>query len=176
MSGVTIRDATVADAGLLSAAGRRLFVQTYGEGPNASDMAAHVDAFFGEPAIADELQKPDVCYLVAFDSDAVAGFAKYRRGPVPDAVPAAAATEVQHLYVDAAMQRQGIGRRLMDRVVANVAMSADEGIWLSVWQEADWAIAFYESCGFRNVGTADFWLGRTHYLDFLMWLPLARPS
>jgi len=173
MPGVTIRSATVRDAGLLSATGRRLFVQTYGEGPDAADMATHVDDNFGARAVAGELEKDGVRYLLAFDSGVVAGFVKFRGGPVPDAVPAATATEVQHLYVDATMQRKGIGRRLMDRVVASVAASGGEGIWLSVWQDADWAIAFYESYGFRNIGTADFWLGRTHYLDFLMWLPVA---
>ena len=80
--------------------------------------------------------------------------------------------EVQELYVDAAWQRRGIGQALMDRAVAAAAEQDCSGLWLSVWQEADWATAFYETYGFRRVGIAEFRLGRARFADYLMWLPL----
>ena len=82
------------------------------------------------------------------------------------------AVEVQHLYVDADRQRKGVGRALMDRAVETARLEGGAGLWLSVWQDADWATGFYEAYGFRKVGVADFWLGRTRFLDYLMWFEL----
>ena len=62
----------------------------------------------------------------------------------------------------------------MDHAIVIAKQRSDEGVWLSVWQEADWAIKFYEAYGFRIVGTTDFWLGESKYMDYLMWLPTDR--
>lgn len=172
-SGIRLVDAGIADAAALSAAGQRLFVQAYGEYSKADDLAAHVRQYFGEDYVAAELQKPDVTYTLACVADEIAGFVKIRDGEAPDSVPAREAVEVQQLYVDAQRQRQGVGRMLMERAAA-IAQDRDrEGIWLSVWQDAEWATRFYESCGFKRVGTAEFRLGRSIFMDYLMWLPLA---
>jgi len=170
--GIRLVDAVGADADALSEAGGRLFEQAYGGYSSADDLAAHVREYFGRDTVAAELQKPDVRYTIARDGDAIAGFVKMRRGAAPDSIPAADAIEVQQLYVDAAWHRKGVGRALMDRAAAAAREQACEGLWLSVWQHADWATAFYEAYGFRTTGTAEFWLGRTCYKDYLMWLPL----
>ena len=171
-SRIRLVEASVADADALSAAGERLFGQAYGGYSQADDLEQHVQKYFGRDCVATELEKPDVTYTIAFDADSIAGFIKVRRGPAPDAVPAANAMEVQQLYVDAGSQRKGVGRALMDRAVEFARQDGQAGLWLSVWQDADWATGFYEAYGFRKVGIADFWLGRTRFLDYLMWLEL----
>ena len=171
MTDIRISSSSMADVGVLSSTGRRLFVQAYGEISGAEDLAAHVDEYFSEQAVANEIGKKDVQYFLASDGDDVAGFLKIRRGEIPDAVPASAATEVQQLYVDAVHQRKGIGRLLMDHAITVAKQKSDDGVWLSVWQDADWAISFYEAYGFWIVGTTDFRLGGSSYTDYLMWLP-----
>lgn len=171
-SRIRLVDAGIADAAALSVAGTRLFVQAYGDYSKADDLAAHVRQYFGEDKVAAELQKADVTYTVAYAADEIAGFAKIREGHPPDSVPATAAVEVQQLYVDAEWQRQGVGRMLMGRAATVARDKNCEGMWLSVWQDADWATRFYESCGFERVGTAEFRLGRSIFADYLMWLPL----
>ena len=166
---IRLAAASVADAEALSAAGERLFVQAYSDFSQADDIAAHVGHYFGRDSVATELQKPGVSYTLAYDADAIAGFLKIRRGPAPDAVPAAEAVEVQQLYVDAERQRRGVGRMLMDHAAATARDEGYAGIWLSVWQDADWAIGFYEAYGFQRVGTAEFWLGWSRFMDYLMW-------
>lgn len=169
-SPIRLVDAGVADVDDLSAAGQRLFVQAYGPHSEPDDLAVHVEQYFGGDSVTAELQKPGVTYTMAFDGDAIVGFIKLRRGPSPAAIPAADAVEVQQLYVDAERQRKGVGRALIGRAIAVARDEGRAGLWLSVWQEADWATAFYEACGFRAVGTAEFWLGRTRYMDYLMWV------
>jgi ribosomal protein S18 acetylase RimI-like enzyme len=171
-SSIRLVDAGTADAAALSAAGERLFVQAYGKYSKADDLAAHVRQQFGQDNVAAELQKPDVTYTLAYVADEIAGFVKVRDGHTPDSVPAREAVEVQQLYVDAKRQRQGVGRILLDHAGMIARDKGREGIWLSVWQDADWATRFYESCGFKRVGNAEFRLGQSIFTDYLMWLPL----
>ena len=173
MTGVSIRPAGTEQTELLSETGQRLFVQTYGNISGAEDLAAHVEDYFGERAVSAELGKSDVHYFLAWDEADVAGFLKTREIIIPDAIPAGTATEVQQLYVDADHQRKGIGRLLMGEAVALARAAGHDGVWLSVWQEATWAIHFYQDYGFHTVGTTDFWLGKSKYTDFLMWLPVS---
>jgi ribosomal protein S18 acetylase RimI-like enzyme len=167
-----LAEASVADANALSAAGERLFMQAYGGYSRSDDLEEHVEQYFGRDSVAGELQKPDVTYIIAFDADSIAGFVKVRRGPAPDAVAATNVVEIQQLYVDTDSQRKGVGRALMDRAVEIARREGRAGLWLSVWQDAHWATGFYEAYGFRKVGVADFWLGRTRFLDYLMWFEL----
>jgi ribosomal protein S18 acetylase RimI-like enzyme len=164
--------AGVADADALSSAGARLFVQAYGKYSEPGDLATHVRAYYGRKRVTAELQKPEVSYTMAYDANDIAGFIKIRRGSAPDGMPAGEAVEVQQLYVDAERQRRGIGAALMDHAVATAREEGYAGIWLSVWQDADWATGFYESYGCEIAGTAEFWLGRTCFMDHLMWLAL----
>ncbi len=171
-SRIRLADANAEDAAALSAAGARLFAQAYGKYSEPDDLAAHVGEYFGRDCIADEMQMPGVGYTIAYDEDAIAGFIKIRRGPAPDAVQAAEAIEVQQLYVDADRQRRGVGRMLMDHAVATARAEGFPGLWLSVWQDADWATGFYEAYGFQIAGTAEFRLGRSRFMDYLMWFAL----
>jgi len=176
ISRVRLADASAADAEALAEAGERLFVQAYGDYSRPDDLQAHIEQYFGHDSVASELQKPGVSYTTAYDGDAIAGFIKITRGRAPDTVAAARAIEVQQLYVDANHQRKGIGRMLMDRAVATAREEGQAGLWLSVWQDADWATGFYEAYGFRRIGTAEFWLGRSCFMDYLMWLAIEDAS
>lgn len=171
-SRIRLVDAGVADAAALSAAGARLFAQAYGKYSEPGDLAAHVREYFGRECVTAELQKPEVSYTIAYDAIDIAGFVKIRRGRAPDGMPAAEAVEVQQLYVDAGRQRRGVGTALMNRAVATAREEGHAGLWLSVWQDADWATRFYESYGFEKSGTAEFRLGRSCFLDDLMWFGL----
>ena len=171
-SAIRVVEAGITDADALSTAGERFFVQAYGKYSEPDDLVAHVTRYFGRGSIAAELQNPQVTYTMALDDDVIAGFIKIRRGPAPPEIPASGAIEVQQLYVGTDQQGKGVGRTLMDHAVDIARAEGSPGLWLSVWQDADWATGFYEACGFRKVGIADFWLGRTRFTDYLMWLAL----
>lgn len=170
MTSIEIRAGTVADIEALAETGRRLFTAAYGNISGADDLAAHVDDYFSAAAVASELESEDVQYHLGMDGDDIVGFLKTRRSATPNQVPLSNGIEVQQLYVSPDQQRKGIGRMLTDRAVSVAREQEADGLWLSVWQEADWAVNFYRAYGYRTVGTADFWLGRSHFTDFLMCL------
>jgi ribosomal protein S18 acetylase RimI-like enzyme len=45
-------------------------------------------------------------------------------------------------------------------------------VWLGVWERNPRGIAFYEKCGFRHLGAADFWVGSDRQNDRIMVLDL----
>lgn len=170
-----IRIAGVDDVPALAQIGSQAFRDAYGGTAPDADIARHVEEHFSAAAIAREIGRDDVTYMQACDGAALAGLVKTRDSSIPDLVAAAAARsaiEVQQLYVATGFQRRGVGAALMDAVVAVARKRSIDGIWLSVWTEADWATRFYEKYGFRSLGEVAFLLADVEYTDYLMWLPL----
>lgn len=172
MTAFSIRNAGLADVPQLSTLGRKVFVDTYGETAAPEDMRRHVENYFGEPSIRSEIELASVQYLLASAGDSCAGLVKIRNSDAPQAVPASPAVEVQQLYVSTDFQRRGVGRLLMDRAMSIATDRGAAGVWLSVWTEADWATSFYLNYGFVTLDEIPFMLGKTEYIDYLMWLPI----
>jgi len=171
-STLKIRLATAADVPELSAVGSRVFRDAYGGTAPDDDIADHIEAFFSEPVVTAEISRPDVTYFMASEDDHCAGLVKMRDSDVPALVIANSAVEVQQLYVSMDFQRRGVGALLLDAVVAAARMRGIDGIWLSVWTDADWAVKFYSKYGFESRGEVSFSLATTDFIDHLMWLPV----
>ena len=170
--GITVRIATADDVGTLAAIGSASFEGAYGGTATADDLLAHLDEFFGAAAVAKEIRAAGTVYLIASAAGQPAGFAKIRDSETPAAVPARAVLELQQVYVSPDAQRGGVGGHLIRAASDYAKQLSAEGLWLSVWEEADWAINAYKKHGFVVVGEAEFRLGTTHYSDLLMWLPV----
>lgn len=172
MSEIRVREAGASDIPELATLGARVFADTYGDTTTPEDMRSHIDAHFSEAAVSREMTRDGIEYLAAVSAGELVGFVKIVCGGAPAAVPATRAVEVRQLYVATECQRRGAGAALIGAAVDRARALDAAGVWLSVWTEADWATAFYRRCGFHTVGAAAFTVGRTRYLDDLMWLPL----
>ncbi len=148
------------------------FRAAYGPHSSVADTESYVQDNFSPAAIRGELHKSDVTYLLATANDQPAGLAKMRGGEAPDGIPAVNVREIHQLYIAPSQQRIGVGTSLMDAALHYAASDSADGVWLTVWDEADWAINFYLKHRFIQVGTIDFRVGSTVYNDFLMWRPL----
>ena len=60
-----VRDARAADVAAMSRLASAAFVDAYGGSSPADDLRKHVDSYFGENAIAAEIDRADVRYLRA---------------------------------------------------------------------------------------------------------------
>ncbi len=168
---IETRPADLNDVPALEALGRSSFWDAYGGTASDDDIAAHVEKHFSADAIVAEMALPRVTYLIAHEGEGFSGFAKIRDGEPHACLEVNTAVEVQQLYVSPDFQRRGVGGILMDATAALAEERRVDGVWLSVWSGADWAIAFYEKYGFVKKGTADFHLGSEVHLDHIMWLP-----
>jgi len=54
---------------------------------------------------------------------------------------------IRHAYVRTTCQRQGIGRQLLEYLLAQT----DRPVLIGTWADASWAINFYQKAGFRLV-------------------------
>ncbi len=171
-TGTVIRVATADDVATISAIGHKSFRTAYENTCEPDDLILHLDEFFGEAAIQGEMGVPGHYYLLALNAGQAAGFVKIRENSRPLEIPASRALELHQLYVLPEQQRFGIGGRLIDAAASFARGKAADGIWLTVWEHAPWAVNCYRKYGFESVGTTDFRLGRTVYTDLLMWRPV----
>ncbi len=170
---IVTRPADPKDIPALAALGDSSFWNAYGGTASDEDIATHIEKYFSAGAIQHEMSLPLVTYLVAHEDEGFSGFAKIREGGPHACTEAATAVEVQQLYVSPDFQRRGVGGILMDSAVEFARDRGVDGIWLSVWSDADWAVAFYEKYGFVKKGTDDFHLESEVHLDYIMWLPIS---
>jgi len=169
----TIRQATEADATLLSQLATRLFEQTFGPMNDPADMRAYVAHAFSIEAEREALSDTDRVVWIAEDERHTAlGYATLRRGSTADGVVATRPAEVQRIYVDQALHGQGVGNTLMRTCVDHAKLWRCDVIWLGVWERNPRAIAFYEKSGFRVVGRQSFRLGSDLQQDLVMACPL----
>jgi len=169
---ISIREAVLDDAPLLSAIGRASFKEAYEASSEPSDLLAHLDEFFSEDAICEAIEAAGCQYLVANNGDVAAGFVKIRASMNHEAVPAAKALELQQVYVHPDQQRYGVGGHLIEAAVRYAEKRISDGVWLSVWEDAPWAVNCYLKYGFETVGKNEFKLGNSIYNDLIMWLPV----
>jgi N-acetylglutamate synthase-like GNAT family acetyltransferase len=54
-------------------------------------------------------------------------------------------TLIRHAYVRPSAQRMGVGRALLESLLAQ----AEKPVLIGTWADASWAIAFYERNGFQ---------------------------
>lgn len=169
---LSVRVAAPTDAAELSRVGMQSFNDAYRGTANDADIDAHLAEFFSEAAIRHEMTLPTVRYLVAQRGPSTAGLVKLRNAHVPPSLAVDSAVEVQQLYVASEQQRSGIGARLLDAAVADARRQQVNGLWLSAWTHADWAVSFYRGYGFGVICEVPFRLGRSDFTDYLMWYPL----
>ena len=173
---VQIRRAAPADAAPLAELAARIFAETFSDGTDPDDMAAHLAKSYGERQQSEEIADPAMVTLVAETGGLLVGFAQVRRGPAPDCVTGEAPVEIARFYVDRAWQGTGLAHRLMSAALDAARDLGGRTLWLGVWEKNGRAIAFYGKHGFRDVGSHDFWVGSDRQTDRVMAAPLGPPA
>jgi ribosomal protein S18 acetylase RimI-like enzyme len=173
-SALVIRRAEVADARLLAELGERTFRDTFAADNTPEDMASYLAQAFGEEIQRAELASSAVHRLLAERDTRALGYALLREGgESAGLVRGERPVELQRLYVESAAKGQGVAQALMARVEEEARARGGDVLWLGVWERNPRAIAFYRKCGFVDVGTHAFELGKDRQTDRVMTKPLA---
>jgi GNAT superfamily N-acetyltransferase len=163
-----IRRAEPADAPALADFAARIFADTFGADNRPEDMAAHLADRFGVRQQAGEIADPAILTFLVEAEGRLIGYTQIRRVPPPDCVTGEEPVELGRFYVDRPWHGRGLAQRLM-AVVRDAALSLNgRTLWLAVWERNPRAIAFYEKCGFRDVGSQGFRLGADLQTDRVM--------
>lgn len=172
---LTIRHARTEDAAALSAFGRRTFFETFAAQNSADDMKRYLSSAFSETRQAAELADVNTITLMAEDGSTLVAYAQLRLVAPPACVRGHGPVELVRFYVDQAWHGRGIAQTLMREVEAAAGVRG-QTLWLGVWERNVRAIAFYTKCGFVDVGSHVFHLGRDAQTDRIMAKSLAPPA
>ncbi len=165
---VRIRRATLADALDVATLGARTFHETFAADNRPEDMAAYLAASFGVPQQTAELLSADYVTLLAYAGVPLVAFAQVRRKTPPACVEGPAPVELHRFYVDRHWHGRGVAAALMVASVEAIGTLGGRTAWLSVWEHNPRARAFYAKCGFRQTGTAEFWVGPDCQTDHIL--------
>ena len=168
MSAPTIRRATLEDADTLSRLGARTFTETFGHLYPVEDLAAFLVHAYGiERTRADLADPAKASWLVELDGEAI-GYASAGPAGLPHDDLKPSDGELYRLYLFKAHQGGGLGRRLLDTVLAWLERDGPRTLWIGVWSLNHGAQRLYGRLGFEKVGDYIFPVGRTMDEEFIL--------
>jgi ribosomal protein S18 acetylase RimI-like enzyme len=168
MSAPTIRRATSEDADTLSRIGAQTFTETFGHLYPVEDLAAFLVYAYGiERTRADLADPAKASWLVERDGKTI-GYASAGPAGLPHDDLKPTDGELYRLYILAAHQGGGVGRRLLDTVLAWLERDGPRTLWIGVWSLNHGAQRLYRRLGFEKVGDYIFPVGQTRDEEFIL--------
>ncbi|RSL48644.1 hypothetical protein CEP54_012814 [Fusarium duplospermum] len=167
---VTVRLASVKDAGRIAELGAHVFTMTFGHSVEPHELEAFLEESYTPSAIMKDIYDDNKDVIVATDgNDRILGFAYLTQGSTEPCVQHVEKTvELQRIYVHPSAHGEGVGRAL-ERAIENMAQEQGfKNIWLGVWEENPRAIKAYEKWGYAQVGDHDFVIGTVVQTDNIM--------
>lgn len=165
---MTIRRAVPADAALLAGLARTTFHDTFAATNDVNDMALHLERAYGVPQQSAEISDPQMISLLVEDNGEAAAYAQLRPHHPPECVTGPEPIELWRFYVGHRWHGKGIAQQLMERVKDEARQRGARTLWLGVWEHNARARAFYEKCGFVDVGSHVFVFGTDPQTDRVM--------
>lgn len=173
-SDIRVRAARAGDEAALSLLGGATFLESYAHLLPVTDIIGHVARQHAAAVYERWLADPGCrCWL----AEHLPGFAPVGYAvltppdlPLPDLGPDD--LEIRRIYLLHRFHRTGLGRRLMDEVMAHGRNTAARRLLLGVYSRNDAALAFYARLGFEQVGTRQFRVGANDYFDYILSLDL----
>lgn len=155
MPEITIREANLEDAALISVLASATFYEAYFDQDESGNLAGYISEAFGVQKIAGELRDPDITFLIISRSGKAAGYAKLIRNSTLECIGGEKPVELKRIYILERVYGKGYGARLLEH---SLKLAADEGfdtLWLQVWEENPRARKFYAKYDFSVVGKVE---------------------
>ncbi|QBM29374.1 GNAT family N-acetyltransferase [Hydrogenophaga pseudoflava] len=149
------RRAATTDAQTLSTLATQVFLDTYATHGINDALAREVATVYSIEMFERRLRDADVELLLATSGGYTVGFVDIAFATLCP-VPGVRGAEVFRLYVQRPFLRRGLGRKLMAKAEASARARGLESIWLTAWAGNHGALAFYQSLGFRDIGTTEY--------------------
>lgn len=161
-----IRAATEADIEAIRRIVRASWEADYPDILSRETAESGVDEWYSPDELTAELSHPRSVIAVFEESDAVMGFVH--------AITGETVGHVLRLYVAPAHRRQGIGRRLLDHAIDEMATLDHDRVAALVLAQNDLGVEFYRAAGFETVDDAETAIGGTAYRELRMERPITR--
>jgi diamine N-acetyltransferase len=163
-----IRPAQLTDVPALADLAKRTWSDAFGSSVSPEEETAELEKTRSETYFADALQRDTI--LVAGSDEKLLGYVQFGDVDTPGVEVRPGDQELHRVYVETALHRQGVGRRLMNSALEHPRLAGAGRIYLTVWEKNERAISLYESLGFRRVGTTTVTIGAGEVAEDLVML------
>ena len=161
---IEIRLATISDAALIALLGQITFSDTFGHYfRDRNDLMNYFERTFSVAKIEQSIRKSTTRYWLAFVDKLPVGYAKLKLNSPSPFLDMKAVCQLQKIYVLKDFHSMKIGFHLQKELLETAASLNHQNIWLSVLDENEKAIKFYQNNGFLPVGSHDFQIGRENF-------------
>lgn len=162
----TTRVASTDDAKTLTEVGITTFKDTFAAANTAENLKAYLEKTFSIDQIAKELEDRRCTFILLYDGERIAGYAKMR---VDNSIDnGLRKIEIERLYAIREYIGKKAGKALMQTCLDFANRENYDIVRLGVWEHNSRAIAFYEQWGFRTIGAHPFLLGDDVQTDLIM--------
>jgi len=167
---LVIRRASADDAEVVALLARITFRETFGYlfERHEDDLRTYLDHTFAVGKIRGSLGLERNRYWLALQDELPMGYAKLKFPSPTELVKGPDVAQLQKIYVLREFVGQGIGKPLMDKVLADTWVRGAGAVWLDVLKENERARRFYERQGFAGIGSDSFTIGAQTFDFHLM--------
>ncbi len=153
-----IRPVRRSELAALASVAARSYAHAFGHTYSPRLLARELAENRSEVYFHQALEHGDVI-LVDVERGRVRGYSQISQVNFPELTPEPGDQLLDRLYIDPDLQRQGIGRRLLERTLEHPRLAGAGRIYLQVWSENQHALALYRSLGFEIAGTTRLGVG-----------------
>jgi GNAT superfamily N-acetyltransferase len=136
------------DAALVRAVAIACYTPYYRDLWEPGGMEAYLDSLYEPVVLASELGDPNLRFEVAYLDEQPVGFSKYHfrcdRAGTPNAA------YLERVYVAPSVTGQGVGRKLIQRMIDTARADGRDWIWLQAMTHAEKPILRYRELGFEE--------------------------
>jgi diamine N-acetyltransferase len=161
------------DAAKLALVGAAGFLESFADDHGGDDLVAHIRDTHSEAWYAERLADPaHALWIAEAPLGAPVGYAILGPAALPGAAEGDA--ELKRIYFLAPWQGSGLGKGLLEAVLAEARAWMARRVLLAVYSRNVRAQAFYRRAGFEVIGGVVFHVGPTAFDDLVMALTLSR--
>ncbi|BDH63520.1 spermidine/spermine N(1)-acetyltransferase [Lysinibacillus sp. PLM2] len=165
---VEIRKCNMDDLQTLQEISIETFYEAFKDQNSTENMEAYLESAFNLNQLKKELTNiSSQFYFVIFHNEIV-GYLKLNTGDAQSEKMGNESLEIERIYLKSKVQKNGLGKLLINKAIEIARESNKKKIWLGVWEKNDNAIAFYKKMGFIQTGTHSFYMGEEEQQDFIM--------
>jgi diamine N-acetyltransferase len=159
---VTIRSAAVEDIDIIHSLVHKIWPDAYGDILSAAQLAYMMQLIYSKPSLKKQIEEQNHRFLIAELNNEPVGFASFSAIAVPGIY------KLHKIYVRTDIQGKGLGKALIDEVIAAIKPANATALLLNV-NRHNKAKTFYEKFGFTVIKEEDIDIGNGYFMnDYVM--------
>ncbi|WP_367330649.1 GNAT family N-acetyltransferase [Sphingobacterium multivorum] len=166
---IEIKKANENDAEIISLLGRITYSDTFEVFFNQKkDLLDYLDNTFLVAKIRESLVKDENVYWIASYNKLPMGYVKLKLNSTSEFVDCNKICQLQKIYVLKDFIAAGVGNQLQNIVIEEAKALGYQYIWLSVLDENERAVKFYQKEAYQKIGENTFQIGTQIFNFFTM--------